>query len=122
MSDRVWLITGASRGIGADVARAVLAAGDKLVATARRSAALEHLGVSDNLLTVSLDVTDEKQAADAVAALVVDIVRAAAVGIGDEGGAVQRIVAVARGLALGIGAADEIARVVIGALCDAAVG
>jgi NAD(P)-dependent dehydrogenase (short-subunit alcohol dehydrogenase family) len=70
MSDRVWLITGASRGIGADIARAVLACGDKLVATARQSASLDHLGVSDNLLPVSLDVTDKEQAADAVAAAI----------------------------------------------------
>jgi NAD(P)-dependent dehydrogenase (short-subunit alcohol dehydrogenase family) len=70
MSDRVWLITGASRGIGADIARAVLACGDKLVATARRSSGLAHLGLSDNLLSVSLDVTDEKQAAGAVSAAV----------------------------------------------------
>ena len=49
MSDRVWLITGASRGIGADVARAVLSCGDKLVATARHAAGLAHLGVSDDL-------------------------------------------------------------------------
>ena len=68
MSDRVWLVTGASRGIGADIARAVLASGDKLVATARASAGLAHLGVSDNLLSVSLDVTDEAQAANAVSA------------------------------------------------------
>jgi NADP-dependent 3-hydroxy acid dehydrogenase YdfG len=69
-SDRVWLITGASRGIGADIARAVLACGDKLVATARRTADLAHLGVSDDLLSVSLDVTDEEQAADAVSAAI----------------------------------------------------
>ena len=70
MSDRVWLITGASRGIGADIARAVLSCGDKLVATARHSAGLAHLGVSDDLLSVSLDVTDEAQSADAVSAAI----------------------------------------------------
>ena len=68
MSDRVWLVTGASRGIGADIARAVLASGDRLVATARQAASLDRLGDSENLLAVPLDVTDEKQAADAVAA------------------------------------------------------
>ena len=47
MSDRVWLITGASRGIGADIARAVLACGDKLVATARHSSSLAQLGVGE---------------------------------------------------------------------------
>ena len=70
MADRVWLLTGASRGIGADIARAVLAAGDRLVATARRSADLAHLPPGDKLLAVSLDVTDEKQAAAAVTAAI----------------------------------------------------
>ena len=34
-SKRVWFITGASRGIGAEIAKAALAAGDAVVATAR---------------------------------------------------------------------------------------
>ena len=64
MSDRVWLITGASRGIGADIARAVLSCGDKLVATARHSAGLAHLGVSDDLL-VRLAGRDRRKAVGA---------------------------------------------------------
>jgi len=67
MADRVWLVTGASRGIGADIAKAVLANGDKLIATARSAAALTYLGSSDRLLRLSLDVTDAGEAADAVA-------------------------------------------------------
>lgn len=66
MAQKVWMITGASRGIGADLAKAVLAAGDKLVATARRTQALEHLGDHDNLLSITLDVTSEPQAKEAV--------------------------------------------------------
>lgn len=66
MADRVWLITGASRGFGAEIANAVLAAGDKLVATARTMRGLEHLGTSGNLFTAVLDVTDEPQVTDAV--------------------------------------------------------
>jgi len=67
---RVWMITGASRGIGAHIAAAALAHGDAVVATARNAAAIEerfgpgHPG----LLAVALDVTDEAQAARAVAA------------------------------------------------------
>jgi NAD(P)-dependent dehydrogenase (short-subunit alcohol dehydrogenase family) len=34
MAEKVWMITGASRGLGAELAKAVLAAGDKLIATA----------------------------------------------------------------------------------------
>ena len=66
MSERVWLITGASRGIGAEIAKAVLASGDKLVATARTMKGLEHLEPSENLLSTVLDVGDERQATKAV--------------------------------------------------------
>jgi NAD(P)-dependent dehydrogenase (short-subunit alcohol dehydrogenase family) len=67
MTDRkIWFITGAGRGMGADFAKAVLAAGHALVATARDPARLaERLGPSDDLLAVKLDVTrpDDAQAA-----------------------------------------------------------
>ena len=66
MAHRVWLITGASRGIGAEIAKAVLASGDNLVATARSLKGLAHLGARDNLLTVVLDVTNEAQVKNAV--------------------------------------------------------
>lgn len=64
---KVWFITGASRGIGAELARAVLASGDAVVAAARRIEGLEDLfGGSNRLLTVTLDVTEPAQAAHAV--------------------------------------------------------
>lgn len=57
MNDKkVWLITGAGRGMGADIARAALTAGMAVVATGRdgdRIAAAP--GQSDNLLSVTLD-------------------------------------------------------------------
>jgi len=68
MGRRVWLVTGASRGIGAEIAKAVLATGDALIAAARTPSTLAFLGDSDRLLPVRLDVTDPTQAADAVAA------------------------------------------------------
>ncbi|NGM49651.1 SDR family NAD(P)-dependent oxidoreductase [Caulobacter sp. 602-2] len=64
---RTWFVTGASRGLGADIVRAVLAAGDRVVATARnRQTLVETLGPdADNLLSLALDVTrpDQVQAA-----------------------------------------------------------
>ena len=64
---RTWFVTGASRGLGADIVRAVLAAGDRVVATARnRQALVDTLGPdADNLLSLALDVTrpDQVQAA-----------------------------------------------------------
>jgi NAD(P)-dependent dehydrogenase (short-subunit alcohol dehydrogenase family) len=68
MDDRVWLVTGASRGIGAEIAKVILATGDNLIATARKPESLAYLGITDRLLPCRLDVTDPVQAADAVAA------------------------------------------------------
>lgn len=64
---KVWLITGASRGIGAGITRALLAAGEKVVATARKAedVAAAH-PASDNLLCLSLDVTKPEQIQKAV--------------------------------------------------------
>lgn len=68
MSDKVWFLTGASRGFGLEIARKILAQGDRVVATARRAAQiLDHLpDAGDALLAVDLDVTDADQAAGAV--------------------------------------------------------
>lgn len=59
MAERVWLITGASRGFGAEISKAVLAAGDRLVATARDVTSLDYLGKGDRLFRAPLEVTDE---------------------------------------------------------------
>ena len=65
---RVWMITGAARGIGLRIVEAALAAGDAVVATSRDVSALrERFAGNAALLPVALDVTDEKQAAAAVA-------------------------------------------------------
>lgn len=68
---KVWLITGAGRGMGADFARAVLAAGHQLVATGRDPARVtQALGPSKDLLAVKLDVTKRGDAEAAVKAAV----------------------------------------------------
>jgi NAD(P)-dependent dehydrogenase (short-subunit alcohol dehydrogenase family) len=69
MTGQVWFITGSSRGLGRSVAEEALAAGHKVVATARKTSALDDLAerYGDQLLTVPLDVTDPAQARDAVA-------------------------------------------------------
>ncbi len=63
---KVWLITGCSRGLGRALAEAVLAAGDRLVATARSESDLTFLPLGENLRTVALDVTDAEAARAAV--------------------------------------------------------
>jgi NAD(P)-dependent dehydrogenase (short-subunit alcohol dehydrogenase family) len=66
---KTWFITGASRGLGVDIAKAALAAGDRVVATGRqRSQVADALGAdNDNLLSLALDVTYADQAQSAVA-------------------------------------------------------
>lgn len=66
MNGKVWFVTGASRGLGAEIAKAILATGDTLVATARKTEALDYLGSPENLLKVALDVTNEEQVKAAV--------------------------------------------------------
>ncbi|MDI1428607.1 oxidoreductase [Polyangium sorediatum] len=66
---RVWFITGASRGLGAEITSAALAAGDYVVATARDPKRIaERFGDAEGLLPVALDVTSESSAAAAVEA------------------------------------------------------
>src|SRR5438067_4195268 len=65
---QVWLITGSSRGLGRALAEVVLAAGHKLIATARQSAQLSDVKgkYGDQVRLVDLDVTDAPAALDAV--------------------------------------------------------
>src|ERR1700741_3988070 len=69
---KTWFITGASRGLGLEIAKAALLAGDRVVAAARKRAAVaEKLGPdSDRLLAVDTDVTDAAQVRAAVDAAV----------------------------------------------------
>jgi NAD(P)-dependent dehydrogenase (short-subunit alcohol dehydrogenase family) len=69
MAQRVWMITGASRGFGAEIAKAALAAGDKVIATARDTKGVD-LGSGDNALAVAMDVTSEAQVKSGVDAAV----------------------------------------------------
>lgn len=68
---KVWFITGASRGLGIDIARKALAAGHSVVATGRNAdRVLQAVGAHDNLLTVALDITDPEAALTAAKAAV----------------------------------------------------
>ncbi|MEE1821510.1 oxidoreductase [Streptomyces sp. BE20] len=66
---RVWLITGANSGFGQAIAEAALAAGDTVVAAARRPETLDALVAahSDRVVPVRLDVTDPARIAAVVA-------------------------------------------------------
>lgn len=68
-AQKVWFITGASRGLGFEITKAVLASGDKVVAAVRSKP--EELAAqlnSDNLAVITLDVTDEGSTITGVAA------------------------------------------------------
>lgn len=69
---RVWLITGASSGFGRTLTEAALAAGDTVVAGARRPDALAALAAAhpDRLLPLAMDVTDIGRAEEVVAEVV----------------------------------------------------
>jgi NAD(P)-dependent dehydrogenase (short-subunit alcohol dehydrogenase family) len=68
MTDKkIWFITGAGRGMGVDIAKAALAAGDAVVATGRNTDAVARtVGEADDLLVVKLDVTSPADAEEAV--------------------------------------------------------
>jgi NAD(P)-dependent dehydrogenase (short-subunit alcohol dehydrogenase family) len=65
---KVWLVTGSASGLGRNIAEAVLASGDRLVATARDPRRLEDLvkKYGDQVRTTALDVADEDVARAAV--------------------------------------------------------
>jgi NAD(P)-dependent dehydrogenase (short-subunit alcohol dehydrogenase family) len=70
MNNKVWFITGTSRGFGREWARAALERGDKVAATARDVASLDDLVVKygDSIMPIGLDVTDHDADFAAVAA------------------------------------------------------
>src|SRR5271165_3482636 len=71
MTNNVWFITGAGRGMGLDIAKAALATGHKVVATGRNTDKVaQAVGESANLLVVKLDVTNPADAESAVKAVI----------------------------------------------------
>ncbi|MGD0561470.1 MAG: SDR family oxidoreductase [Roseiarcus sp.] len=72
MTDKkIWFVTGASRGLGVDIAKAALAAGHAVVATGRDPAKVaKAVGVHEDLLSLKLDITRPEDAQAAVTAAV----------------------------------------------------
>ena len=68
MTDKkVWFITGAGRGMGVDIAKAALAAGNAVVATGRNEdAVVKAVGDSGDLVVARLDITSPREAEAAV--------------------------------------------------------
>ena len=71
ISQKIWFVTGAGRGLGTHIARAALTAGHAAVATGRETDAVtKAVGAADSLLVVKLDVISEPDARAAVAAAI----------------------------------------------------
>jgi NAD(P)-dependent dehydrogenase (short-subunit alcohol dehydrogenase family) len=72
--NKSWIITGAARGFGQQISKAVLATGDVVIATVRsRPEELKaQLGNHPNLHVAILDVTNEEQASNVAAEAVKD--------------------------------------------------
>ncbi|NML41335.1 SDR family NAD(P)-dependent oxidoreductase [Chitinophaga sp. G-6-1-13] len=70
--EKVWFITGSSRGLGRSLTEAVLQNGDKVAATARNISQLDELvqQYGDQILPLALDVTDYEKVHQVVAAAV----------------------------------------------------
>ncbi|MFT3823931.1 MAG: oxidoreductase [Chitinophagaceae bacterium] len=68
MKQKVWFITGASKGFGLEIVKAALASGDKVVATVRNNATglQNELGNPADLLVVTMDVVKEAEVKQAV--------------------------------------------------------
>jgi len=67
-NQKVWMVTGSSRGLGRALAEEILAQGDRLVATARKPEDLAPLAekYGDAVCAVSVDVREPKQVEAAV--------------------------------------------------------
>ena len=78
---KVWLVTGSASGLGRNIAEAVLASGDRLIATARDPRRLDDLveKYGDHVRNAPLDVADEA-AAYAAVQVAMDSVRASRYG------------------------------------------
>ena len=64
---KLWFITGAGRGMGVEIAKAALAAGNAVVATGRNTDTVaDAVGEADDLLVVALDITSIASAEAAV--------------------------------------------------------
>jgi len=61
--NKIWFVTGSSRGLGRKLVEAILAAGDKVIATARKPEELKDLSATygDNIRAVKLDVTSPRR-------------------------------------------------------------
>lgn len=65
--NKVWFITGASKGFGLALVKLLLSNGNKVAATSRNKSSIENkLGTSPNLLALTVDITNESEVKKAI--------------------------------------------------------
>lgn len=70
-TEKVWFVTGASKGLGADLVQQLLAEGYQVAATSRKKEALiEAIGVHNNFLPLNMDVTSNEEVKKVIAQVV----------------------------------------------------
>jgi NAD(P)-dependent dehydrogenase (short-subunit alcohol dehydrogenase family) len=70
-TQKVWFVTGASKGLGLTLVKTLLAKGYNVAATSRTVKSLEkELGSSENFLPLGADVVNEKSVNDAIASTI----------------------------------------------------
>jgi NAD(P)-dependent dehydrogenase (short-subunit alcohol dehydrogenase family) len=68
-TEKVWFVTGASKGLGLSLIKLLLKEGYKVAATSRKADDINHVITTDkeNLLALTVDITDEGSVNDAIA-------------------------------------------------------
>lgn len=72
MAPLVWLITGSSSGFGAEFVKALLAAGDRVLATARNISSIQHFQEA-GATVLKLDLTSSQWEFDKLAEAAISI-------------------------------------------------
>lgn len=66
-NNKVWFITGASKGFGLALVKLLLSNGNRVAATSRNKSSIENiLGTSPNLLALTIDITNESEVKKAI--------------------------------------------------------
>jgi NAD(P)-dependent dehydrogenase (short-subunit alcohol dehydrogenase family) len=66
-AQKVWYVTGASKGLGLTLVKKLLVAGYKVAATSRNIGALkEEVGASENFLALEVDLVNEKSVGESI--------------------------------------------------------
>src|SRR5690606_28876301 len=71
-NQKIWLVTGTSKGLGLYLTKLLLSLGHKVIATSRNTDALEKeiTSFKENLYPVKLDITSDKEVKEAIGGII----------------------------------------------------